>query len=362
MEFMLIVRGCSARCHRMASLLTLGMLASASPAADLASQVREAVQELQVESEGTSYAPHLELASVALDLEALWPALEHATDAFVARAQEGYTQSLAAKTPADATPDLEGLRRDLGQRAGELLDLIQDRRARGVRPAIVAGWIDVALARQKAYRDTGIGFANAATDDYLIASLGQLEKAAFLLQFEYADPGAWPEVPGLNAAIDTTESQILGRYTSNTVDDRYPPAVVANASIDFSRKLIAADAPLAATLRYLDAASRLYDLIHESDEAVGAADLTRDAKNFQNRIASIDGDSSIPGFLVQKALEDLAADPSEEASRPHSIAEVMLRCSLPAYFTLLDAPGPDDSLADNRAPVSTVTVLRYPYT
>lgn len=341
-----------------ASIIALTGAVAAARGDDLTTQIREALEELRVEADGPMPREPLELALAALDAAAPLAALESLADARVSVAERRFAEAIGDEDEGD--PDFDRLRRDLGQRAGELLDVIRKRASVGTRPAVVDGWIDIALARQKAYRDTAIGFADSAfpssADDYLVRSLAQLEKAAFLLRFEFDEAAAPPppDLLGLEAAIAETESRLLTRFTGTTADDRYPPTVVANASIDFSRKLIDAGEPGAAALMYLDAVTRLYDIEHKGEDPVNADRLAAAADEWNARIDAAVADSSIARYFLQSAQVDLAAP-------PRGVAESALLAALPAYFKLLEPPAADDA-AESRAPVSTVTVLRYPYT
>jgi hypothetical protein len=344
---------------------------AAAPAEELQSQIARAVQALRDQSPGSDASTQLDRAEAAIRADGPWVAL----DLFAtARGIHGAAQFKAAHD-AGGGLTFEELRTTLGRRSGELLDRIRARHDASPRPAVVQGWIDLALARGNTYYDSAVGFAasgqTTGPKEYLYGSLQRLEKALALLEFEYetgpgeptALPGlpGLPELPGLDAARTRLEADLLKRFTGTTPDNRYPPTVVANASLDFSHKLDDAGHHLASAISYLDAVRTLYsfDQAGKAPENVDA--LLAEVPAWRRRIDAAAGDQSIAQAMLQRAVFNLAR-PTMEPAPAHAIAQAALRAALPAYFELLGGPSPADEHARSTAPISTVTILRYPYT
>jgi hypothetical protein len=228
-----------------------------------------------------------------------------------------------------------------------------------IGPTALRALAETARPQLRAYYEASLEFGRSTQPQYGLFYIGQAlaqgDFIGFCRRASAPAPGSTPPVRGIEAELDSLETELLAAYRPPASIDHHPEFISISAALKEARELNGAGLHNGALLRYLQAAQR-FAVLRGPASAIDTTALRARLREWGTRLDGGGVDHSIGDLFLELArAEDAAAGADSVAP---AAAAIVLDV-LPRYFAAL---GPAPPVRPRPVPQTTVTLVRWPYT
>ncbi|HEY7162474.1 MAG TPA: hypothetical protein VH815_14505 [Acidobacteriota bacterium] len=227
-------------------------------------------------------------------------------------------------------------------------------------PAAVRAVAEVSYSEIKVYYDSSIEYGKATEPTYgmfyLGSAQGQYDFTQFCKTLRAASTYTPLTIGNFENEIESFEDTVLAAYKPPLSIDQHPIFIRVSAMIKQAHELYDAGAYYGALYRYLEARYRYFRAL-EPGQAITADQAAARAQEFEKRFNQNSADNTIGRIFLELGLSE--AQDTTPNTQGGTNARVLFDDVLPHYFSSIEPAKTKRAVV---TPVTTVTLVRWPYT